>query len=108
MREGLEIMRDNVNIDIPNDERESLIEILTEELPVLRAKIGISQNDLSKMIGVSRQTYSSIETKKWKMTWNMFLSLLFVFRYNDKTSEILERVGVFPESLKNMLNIDNR
>ena len=45
-------------------EREHLINILTDNLPVLRARIGFSQDDLSNIIGVSRQTYSAIETKK--------------------------------------------
>lgn len=40
------------------------IEILREELPILRAKAKISQEELAQKIGVSRQTYSSIETGK--------------------------------------------
>ncbi|MCR5736582.1 MAG: helix-turn-helix domain-containing protein [Eubacterium sp.] len=47
-------------------DKEKLIELLTDELPVLRAKIGLSQEDVSMIIGISRQTYSAIETKKEK------------------------------------------
>ena len=50
-------------------EREHLINILTDNLPVLRARIGSSQDDLSNIIGFSRQTYSAIETKKRNMSW---------------------------------------
>lgn len=54
------------------------IDILTEELPLLRAKLGISQENLCEIVGISRQTYSGIETKKKKMSWNIFLSMLML------------------------------
>ena len=57
-------------------QREVLINILTSELPVLRAKMGISQEDISQRVGISRQTYSLIESKKQKMTWVTFMALL--------------------------------
>ena len=96
------------DIIVSEIEKDKLVEILTEELPVLRAKIGLSQEDLSNIIGISRQTYSTIETGKKKMTWNTFLSLLFVFSNNEKTAPLLKACGAFPDSLKNEINIDNR
>lgn len=54
--------------ELPELDKDKLIEILTDELPVLRAKIGISQGDISNIIGISRQTYNAIETKKRKMS----------------------------------------
>lgn len=88
--------------------KDHLIEILTDELPVLRAKIGLSQEELSNIIGISRQTYSAIETNKRKMAWNTFLSLLLVFGYNEKTSGLLEASGAFPPELRRVLNVDRR
>lgn len=52
--------------ELPELDKDKLIEILTDELPVLRAKIGISQGDISNIIGISRQTYNAIETKREK------------------------------------------
>ncbi|MBR2255769.1 MAG: helix-turn-helix transcriptional regulator [Blautia sp.] len=89
-------------------EREKLINILTDELPVLRAKLGISQNEVGTIIGVSRQTYSAIETKKRPMTWNTFLALILFFDRNEKTKPILASIGAFPESLEQMLRTDRR
>lgn len=54
--------------------KEKLIAILTEELPVLRAKLGLSQEALSEIIGISLQTYSGIEKKK-----NNDMEGIFVF-----------------------------
>lgn len=101
-------MKNESNVELLESERERLIDVLTEELPVLRAKIGISQEDLSDMIGISRQTYSAIETKKRRMTWNTFLSMLLIFENNEKTKNLLEALGAFPESLRDFLNVDKR
>lgn len=81
-----------------------MIVILIEELSVLRAKIGLSQDDLSSIIGISRQTYSSIETKKRRMSWNTYLSMILVFENNEKMRGLLEAIGAFPEELKKVLN----
>lgn len=56
-------MMNGGNIGISKIDKEHLINLLTEELPVFHAKIGLSQDDLGDIIGVSRQTYSAIETK---------------------------------------------
>lgn len=93
--------------DIPgvcDIDRDKLIDTLTDELPVLRAKIGASQDELSQIIGISRQTYSSIESRKRRMTWNIFLSLLFVYDNNEKTHDIIRYMGAFPDSLRSFLN----
>ena len=89
-------------------DKEKLIGTLTEELPSLRAKIGITQEELCSIVGISRQTYSSIETKKRKMSWNIYLSLIMFFIHNEKTSPVIEAIGAFPESLRESLNINNR
>lgn len=89
-------------------DRDRLIDLLAEELPVLRAKIGLSQEELSGIVGISRQTYSSIETKKRKMAWATFLSLLLFFDHNEKTKPLLKSIGVFPEALEQLLNKSNR
>lgn len=101
-------MKDGTLADIREIDKERLIDILTEELPVLRAKIGLSQEDLSGIIGISRQTYSSIETKKRRMSWNTYLSIILFFENNERTKDLLEVIGVFPKELKNVLNVDRR
>lgn len=51
------------------DMRSKVIALLRNELPVLRAKARVSQEDIANKIGISRQTYSSIETGKREMSW---------------------------------------
>ena len=59
------------------------------------------------MAGLSRQTYSALETRKRRMTWSNFMALLFVFYYNPVTKEEIENKVVFPEELKNALVINH-
>lgn len=101
-------LNNNSSVEITDINKENLIDILTDELPVLRARLALSQDDLCNIIGISRQTYSAIETKRRKMTWNTFLSLILVFGFNEKTSVMLETCGAFPNELKSLLNTDNR
>lgn len=89
-------------------DKNALIEKMRFELPILRARIDLTQDEVSDLIGISRQTYSAIETGKRRMTWNSFMSLLFVFFYNPATKEAIENAGLFPEELKNRLMVNHR
>ena len=101
-------MVSNATNVLPALNKDRLIDILTEELPMLRAKLGISQDEISSIIGVSRQTYNAVETKKRRMSWNTYMSLILLFGYNDKTTSIVDAIGAFPLSLQQTLNINKR
>lgn len=94
--------------ELPELDKDKLIDILTDELPSLRAKIGLSQEELSGIIGISRQTYSAIETKKRTMSWSTFMSLILLYGYNEKTTNMVEAAGAFPPSLRKTLSINKR
>ena len=79
--------------------REQLISHLVDELPVLRTKLGVSQTEIANLIDISRQTYSSIETKKRKMSWGIYLSLILVFDSNKQTHDLIRKEGLFPQSI---------
>ena len=87
------------SVGITDLEKKMYVEKLAEELPVLRIKMGVSQDELSSMIGLSRQTYSTLETKKRNMTWSVFLSLIFIFDNCDKTHEFIRKNCLFPEKM---------
>ena len=70
------MVKDFNDFDITENAKEVLITKLTDELIFLRTKLGLSQDELSKLIGISRQTYSTLETKKRTMSWGTYLSLM--------------------------------
>lgn len=88
--------------------KEELIDKFIYELPILRARIDMTQDEISEIAGLSRQTYSALETRKRKMTWSNFMALLFVFYFNPATTESVENAGLFPEELKIIMQINHR
>ena len=64
-----------------------LMKSLTDDLPVLRARLGLSQEELADRIGISRQTYGGIETKKREMNWTIFMALLVGRKLISYTNE---------------------
>lgn len=86
-----------------SDARDVLIEKMTENLPVLRKKLKLSQENLAKFIGSSRYTVMLIETKKRRMTWNKFLSLVLLFDKNEETAILLRALEIYTDELDNML-----
>lgn len=79
-----------MNSPVNKEKKAELIQLLTSTLPVLRAAIGISQEEIASYIGVSRQTYSALEQGKRPMSWNTFLSLFLFFISNTETNEMLK------------------
>ena len=104
-KEGrLYIMSDSSKWELTKYQQARFIDALTSELAPLRAKVGISQGDLSTLIGVSRQTYSAIECGKRKMSWNTYLSLVLFYDYNKATHQMLRNMNAFPVELVRNFN----
>lgn len=81
-------------MDIADEKRLAQIALLTEKLPVLRAMLRISQAELAREIGISRQTYSLVETGKQQMTWVTYMALIAYFGNNGKTRKTLIELGL--------------
>ncbi len=94
----------NMLFEIDDSKKRELIDKLTDELIVLRIKAGIAQEDLAKIIGISRQTYGSIERKDKVMSWGTYLALIFFFEHNNQTAQMLRQTGVFPDELVVSIN----
>ena len=80
-------------------EKDSFIATLTPHLAILRTQAEVSQEELANLIGVSRQTYSAIERKIRKMSWNTYLSLVLFYDHNQKTHQLLRHLSLFPTEL---------
>lgn len=85
--------------DLSPAQQDALIDALTQELVLFRAKLGISQAELSKVIGVSRQTYSAVENGYREMSWNTYLSLICFFDNNAATHQMLRQTKAYPAEL---------
>lgn len=85
------------------DYRGHLMEMLTYELPVLRARLGISQSELARRVGISRQTYNSIENGNKKQNWLTFNALIAVFKSYEETEMMLRKIDGFEEELLSVI-----
>jgi len=94
-----------MNPGFTETKKKELISTLTNELKVLRAKVGITQQELAERLGVSRQTYGMIENKTQDMNWSQYLALTFLFRNNDDTAKILEWTGAYTPELERYLKL---
>lgn len=86
--------------------RKALIEQMTEWLSVLRSALGVNQNEMAALAGISRQTYSAIETGKKSMNWNTFLSLFLLCYVNEKTKILMGKDPNFIRAVVSMLCLD--
>lgn len=100
----MEIMEANAKWNITEDEKRKYINALAEELPSLRAKVGVPQDELAKIIGVSRQTYGDVERRAKIMSWSTFLSLILFFDGNSATHDFLRSLPAFPYELLTRFN----
>ena len=84
--------------------RQLLIGRMTDNLPVLRKKLRLTQEDLAQRIGSSRGNVMQMETGRRKMTWNTFLSLVLIFEKNPETAQMLRMFQIYTEELDNALS----
>ena len=85
------------------DIREKLIDNMTENLPVLRKKLKLTQEGLAQIIGSSRHSIMQIEAKKRKMTWNTFLSLVLLFDKNKDTAPLLKVFDIYTDDFESII-----
>jgi len=72
---------------------------MADNLVILRKKLDMTQADLAKRVGISRQTLMYIENRKRPMTWNIFMSLFGLFRENEDTSSLLVFFAISTDEL---------
>ena len=81
---------------ISDEYKDSMIKKLLENLPSLRARIGINQEEFANVIGTSRQT-------KREMSWTSYLAIIYFYDSIPETSEMVRQLHLFPEDfIKNL------
>lgn len=88
--------------------KELLIDKMTENLPVLRKKLGVTQTELAELIGVSKYTILAIEKNQRRMTWNTFLSLVLVFSKNKDTDKMLTFFEIYTDEFNDFIKNRNK
>ena len=79
---------------LTNVQKDYYVQNMVRYLPSLRACLGVTQEDLAKVIGLSRFTLVEIERETRTMKWSTFLALLLIFSQNAETSQLLDKFGI--------------
>ena len=87
-------------------DRNALMDGLASELPWICGEMGDSVGGMAIRTGLGKERLTLITSKKRKMKWSEYLSLLFVLWHDEKGREIVEERGYFPDVLKAAMTIN--
>ena len=75
--------------------QDEFISRMIKNLPVLRAAIDLTQEQLGTKLGVSRQTIVAIENGKSPLTWSLYLAMVCVFGLYEESRNLIEKLELF-------------
>ena len=73
------------------------IERMVKNLPILRMSAGLTQAQLGKKVGMSRQSIVAIENRKRPLPWSLYLAMVLVFMQNDDSKKLMESFNLYDE-----------
>lgn len=78
---------------------------LSKDLAPLRMLIGITIEEAADVLGVSTGMYRQFENGSREVSWDQYMTLLFMYHYNMRTTDIVNNLGLYPDSLKEKIKI---
>ena len=81
---------------LPEDLRREYTLVMAENLQLLRAKLGLTQQEVCRLVGVSRQSIVQAE-RSHKLAWNTYLALVFLFSKNEQTRSLMGFLNIYPQ-----------
>lgn len=81
-----------------NDDLMNCIELVCTTLPQLRDCLDLTQNEFSRIIGISRQSVINIEHREKKITRAILIAMISFFSLRKQTAEILRDKGLYNNS----------
>lgn len=85
--------------------KNELMDIMSDWLLVLRTALGITQSEIAGYLGMSRQTYLSLENKSHAMSWGNFIILFTFFYTNNRSKILMERKEGYIDSVISLLTV---
>ena len=90
---------------ISAERKQELCRILAANLPTLRTKVNMSQNELADRLGFTRQTISAIEGEKREMQWSTFTALVLFFSSDEEMKQLMSIFGIWGNDIELVLNV---
>ena len=76
-------------MNLEANEKKRLLEIFSANLATYRKAMKLSQEAFGVLIGITRQTVSSIERGAYPLTWSIFLSCLFICASHVRAKKLI-------------------
>lgn len=86
-----------------NEVKEKLTAILMENLIQLRKMTGMTQAELGRKLGISRQRVISYERGDRKMPWSVFLAFVCFFERFDETNIMMLALSITGKELNELI-----
>ncbi len=90
---------------LTNEHKQELCRLLASNLPTLRTKANLSQNELADILGFTRQTFSAIEGQKRDMQWSTFSAIVMYLSKDYEVNRLMSIMGVLDDDVRNILKI---
>ena len=81
---------------------------LVENMPLLRSKLNLNQEELANILGTTRQTISSIERGEREIMWDTCMGLTLLFMSNSETNSLMEPLGIDTTGISEYLKIGKK
>ena len=97
-----------IHPDVPYDghiDVKWLTDELSKDMAPLRMLIGLSVEEAANILGVSTAMYRQMENGSREVSWDQYMSILFWYHYNMRTTDIVNNLGLYPDSLKEKIRI---
>lgn len=78
-----------------NDGFMECIDLMCDTLPQLSNALNLTQENFSKIIGISRQSVINMEHKEKKLTRSIIISMVSFFSLMKETAEMLFQNGLY-------------
>ena len=82
--------------------RNELRREMARDMEALRILLGMSPDEMGSLLGISTTRYKSLESGKKEISWDQYMALIFVFRYNTRTQPVTDALGLYPKALKDL------
>lgn len=87
-------------------DKEKLIEKLVKELPDIKERLAITNDDLEDMTNIGAKRIAAFEEGRQEMKWSEYLSIVFVLWSNDVSKGILDEKGLFPPEMRRAFSVN--
>ena len=84
---------------------EWLTDELAKDLAPLRMLVGLSVDEMADVLGISAGLYRQFENGSREVSWDQYMSILFLYHYNMRTKDIVDNLGLYPDSLREKIKI---